>query len=396
MPELKPILPDPERHLRAMGQLAADAFSNGQYVDAFCDNYIGNSNYDWNVSRLVFDGDLLAHHWGVWGYEMRLESVLLKVGGVGAVVTHPDYRKQGLMHLAAQESFTAMTAAGYDLSILRGRHYVKMSYARAWNYVHYNINPEHFPVSEPVPVYQPLTPADIPVMDALYNQTHANFNGTAVRPTFLNKHAEDICAYAWRAANGQVEGYVRALADEEAPKTLLCVEAVGDPQTCLAVLYDLQRRGMYDRLACFTLPHLHPLLQYLRRGNLIIENRYFEVSGWRVRIINLESTLRKLVPLFELRLAASRFADWQGCLLLDSGEQRAALHINHGKVKITPPVETEHTLRGGAQIARLLIGADDPEEIIREDAMECQGLAEPLTRALFPNLRPMLSHWDEF
>lgn len=46
MPELKPILPDPERHLRAMGQLAADAFSNGQYVDAFCDNYIGNSNYD--------------------------------------------------------------------------------------------------------------------------------------------------------------------------------------------------------------------------------------------------------------------------------------------------------------------------------------------------------------
>ncbi len=40
---LKPITPNPQIHLRAMGQLAADAFSGGQYVDAFCNNYIGNS-----------------------------------------------------------------------------------------------------------------------------------------------------------------------------------------------------------------------------------------------------------------------------------------------------------------------------------------------------------------
>ena len=318
MPELQPIIPNPEQHLRAMGQLAADAFSNGQYVDAFCDNYIGNSNFDWKVSRLVFDGDKLVHHWGVWGYQMRLESIQLKVGGVGAVVTHPDYRKLGVMHRAADESFEAMAADGYDLSILRGRHYVKMGYARAWNYLHYNVNPEHFPVSEPVPDYQPLTPADIPAMDALYNHSHAEYSGTAVRPTFLNKHAEDICAYAWRDPAGQIQGYVRAVPDEEEPKRLLCVEAVGDPRTCLAVLYDLVRRGMYDKLACFTLPYLHPLLQFLRRGNLIVENRYFEISGWRVRIINLRSTLQKLVPLLEGRLAASRFADWQGNLLLRS------------------------------------------------------------------------------
>ena len=50
---LQPIIPDPKKHLRAMGQLAADAFSGGLYVDAFCNNYIGNSHYDWNVSRLV-------------------------------------------------------------------------------------------------------------------------------------------------------------------------------------------------------------------------------------------------------------------------------------------------------------------------------------------------------
>ena len=36
---------------------------------------------------------------------------------------------------------------GYDLSILRGRHYVKMGYARAWNYVTYRLKLEELPES---------------------------------------------------------------------------------------------------------------------------------------------------------------------------------------------------------------------------------------------------------
>jgi len=34
-----------------------------------------------------------------------------------------------------------MKRAGYDLSILRGRHHVKMGFARAWDYVTYRFNP---------------------------------------------------------------------------------------------------------------------------------------------------------------------------------------------------------------------------------------------------------------
>ena len=45
---------------------------------------------------------------------------------------------------------------GYDLSILRGRHYVKMGYARAWNYVTYRLKLEELPGGEPSKPYQPL------------------------------------------------------------------------------------------------------------------------------------------------------------------------------------------------------------------------------------------------
>lgn len=389
------ICPNASDHLRTMGQLAADVFSDGKFVDAYCNNYIGNSHYDWNVSRLAMDGDKLAHHWGVWGYKMRLESIQLKVGGIGAVVTHPDYRKQGLMHHAANESFDAMKRDGYDLSILRGRHYVKMGYARAWNHIHYHIKLEDFPLAEPMPAYAPLKLESVSEMDTFYNQTHAGFTGTAVRPTFYNKHPEDITVYAWRDAEGKLAGYVRAAPAEEDPKSLICLETAGDPLEGLAVLADLFQRGSYENLACFTLPYLHPLLQYLRKGACIVEDRYFDISGWRVRIINLESTLRKMLPLLETRLSVSRFANWTGDLLLDAGEQKATLHIEGGKATLTDD-PSPNLLCGFAEIARFLIGSDDPDEIIRQSGMECRGLAQPLAKVLFPNLHPMMSHWDEY
>lgn len=396
MPDFELVLPEPAQHLRQMGQLTADAFSGGNYVDAYCDNYIGNSHYDWNVSRLISDGHKLVHHWGVWGYQMRLESAQLKVGGIGAVVTHPDYRKQNLMHRAAQASFAAMHQQGYDLSILRGRHYAKMGYARAWNYVTYRFKPEDFPINGPTPAYQPLQVQDVPEMDWLYNQSHAAFSGTAIRPTFYNKHPEDLCAFGWRNAAGELVGYVRAAPSEEDPKTLLCQEAVGDPRQALAVLADLFCQGGYEKLACFTLPHEHPLLQLLRLGNCIVENRYFEISGWRVRIINLRSTLQKLIPLLEQRLTRSQFAAWQGSLVLDAGEQMAILSIGGGKIALSGTAGAANVLYGGAEMVRFLIGSDEPDEIIRQAGMECSGLAQPLTRALFPNLYPMMSQWDEY
>ena len=86
--------------LRPIAQITADAFAGGQHVDEISQQYIGNCHYDWNTSRLIWDGDQLVHHWGVWGYPMRLDGVQLQVAGVGAVVTLEEYRKQGLMQTA--------------------------------------------------------------------------------------------------------------------------------------------------------------------------------------------------------------------------------------------------------------------------------------------------------
>lgn len=59
---------------------------------------------------------------------------------------------------------------------------------------------------------------------------------------------------------------------------------------------------------------------------------------------------------------------------------------------VSDETPTPHVLRGGPEVARFLIGSDEPDEIIRQAGMECSGLAQPLARVLFPNLYPILSH----
>ena len=126
------------------------------------------------------------------------------------MTTREEYRKRGLMQQAALASFEAMREKGYDLSILRGRHYVKFGYARAWNYITYRLKPEEIPALPLKHPYQKLGTEHIAAMDSIYNETHQTFSGTAVRPTYRLKSAEEMSAYGWFDESGRLTGYVRA------------------------------------------------------------------------------------------------------------------------------------------------------------------------------------------
>ncbi|MCP4360301.1 MAG: GNAT family N-acetyltransferase [Chloroflexi bacterium] len=386
---------NPDKHLMAIAQIVSDTYANGQYVAEISQQYIGNCHYDWNVTQLIWNVDQLVHHWGVWGYPMRLGTVQLKVAGIGAVVTQEPYRKQGLMRTAALKSFQAMDENGYDLSILRGRHYAKFGYVRAWNYVTYRLKPEEIPGFDIQPVYEPLGPAHMDDIIALYNEAYKRYSGTAVRPTYRMLENGDMGAYGWFDDAGKLAGYVRVKPTED-KKALQCLEAVGEVQTGFAVLSDLFNKEAYESLAFFTLPYHHPFLQQIRRGACLVEDRYFYHNGWQVRLVNLMGVLGKLRPLLQTRLQQSHLANWTGYLTLDAGDQEATFGFENGRIQITTNSAEQHTIQGGPAIARLLIGSDEPDEIIRQEEMTCTGIADELASVLFPNMCPMLSHWDEY
>jgi hypothetical protein len=390
-----PVPADPERHTRPIARLTADIFAGGQYVDDISRQYIGNSHYDWATSRLIFAGERLVHHWGVWGYPMRLGPARLRVAGVGAVATVEAHRRQGLMAQAAESSLAAMRDHGYDLSILRGRHYVKFGYVRAWHYVTYRVEPTELgPLPDP-PAHRPLGPDDMDAIIALYNQSHEPFSGTAVRPTYRMLNQGDMSVYGWFDAAGGLAGYVRAVPEDD-KKSLQCLEAAGDVGSGLAVLNQMREDRSLASLSFFTLPHQHPVLRRLRRGACLVETRLFAGTGWRVRLVDLESTLSKLLPLLEERLRRSHLAGWKGHLHLDGGAQSATLALDGGKIQFALPLPTGHNIHAGPALARLLIGSDEPGEVMQQEGIKTTGRGAELARVLFPNMRPMMSHWDEY
>ena len=137
-------------------------------------------------------------------------------------------------------------------------------------------------------------------------------------------------------------------------------------------------------------------MRKIRAGVCVIEHKYCVQDNWLVKLLNLQSSLTKLLPQLNERISHSSLAGWKGDLLLRSDDQSAMLRFDGSQIKIVPTAETAHVLEGGAGLARLLIGSDEPEEVICQEAMTTSGQALDLVKILFPNLHPVLSNWDEY
>ena len=66
------------------------------------------------------------------------------------------------------------------------------------------------------------------------------------------------------------------------------------------------------------------------------------------------------------------------------------LSIAKEHIAIVGPTQTAHTIEGGQEIAQLILGCEDPYEIIEEADISLNGDAEELVRVLFPWQHPMI------
>ena len=113
-----------------------------------------------------------------------------------------------------------------------------------------------------------------------------------------------------------------------------------------------------------------------------------------IKVINLRSTLANLAPELSRRLRRSHLEGWHGDLLISNRAADVMLHIDGAQVQVGDPHETGHALRGGAEIAQLLVGTGAPEAIVGAAGMKLLGDAPELVRVLFPDQQPQMSNED--
>ncbi|MDD5688382.1 MAG: GNAT family N-acetyltransferase [Elusimicrobia bacterium] len=75
---------------------------------------------NFNKHLIIKDKDRVVSHIGLLPMNMMVDGSILKVGGIGQVATHTDYRGQGLMNLLLNQTIRIMNEQEYDISWLDG------------------------------------------------------------------------------------------------------------------------------------------------------------------------------------------------------------------------------------------------------------------------------------
>jgi len=365
------------------------------FRDACRNGLIDHGPYDWNSSRVgQIDGRLVTH-WGVYDMPMRIGSAVVRVAGIGNVATHADYRNRGYMSATARASIAAMRSAGYDLSLLFGINdfYHRFGYIRAWATRTWRVRLAELPKKLPRVRLRKLSLRRCTEWSAPANRYYAGLTGTMVRPTYVRgRFAGDWQAHGWRDGRGRLIGYVVAWVHDNA---LDVVDAVGRSEQVLAALAALTRKAGQNEMRIFDLHPLCPLGKYLRRHSCRIETLYRPNGGAMMRIINLRAALDKLTGELSRRLKASALRAWRGTLVLGDGRESVNLTIRRGRVRVGGATRSRHAVRG-RHLGRLLLGADEPGEIIEAGRMKVTGDARWLVEALFPHQHPAVPAWDHF
>ncbi|MGB2824880.1 MAG: GNAT family N-acetyltransferase [Phycisphaerae bacterium] len=393
------IRPDRKLHREAVFDLTGKTFGH-TYWDwmTHCrETYFDCAAYDWSASTIGLLGDRIVTHWGVWRFRMRIGRAAVRVGGIGAVSTHGDLRRRGLMARTAAAGIEAMRRAGYDMSLLFGISdlYHRFGYVRAWADHEYVVTVKDLPAGPPAGRLRRIPPRHRDDLARLYNRTHAGLTGTAVRPTYLRR-GKDWQGHVWTDRSGVAAGYIFTRSGRHGFG--ICDHG-GEAEDILRAVARVARRSGEKEVRFCALHYDSELARRLRRGNCRLEQRYSGSGGPMIRTINLASSLRKLAGELSARLKRSHLADWDGQLLIADGRESVTLEIRRSRARLASPgraLAARHAIRAGDAVGQLLIGADEPGDIVASPGIRLTGDARKLLGVLFPNQRPMLGAWDHF
>lgn len=357
--------------------------------------YLLNSNYDWNASRIGKVGSEIVTHFGIWNFQIRVGRARVCVAGIGAVATHDYYRKRGLLRQTAEAALAALTDSDYDISLLFGipNFYEQFGYRRAWTWLNATIEIDQI-LERAIPGRLERSRSAIRAdLASLYNRENIYLTGTVVRPGFpLGNPFVESDVYVWKH-DRTVNGFVFV---GRTGNTLDVRSWAGDPKTILAVV---KRLAMARGVSTVQFQWIHfksKLSQFLRCRNCMFKSDYRSSGGPMIRAVSLRRFVTRLQPELENRLRRSHLSAWGGDLRVNDSDEAVTLRVNQGKIQLLPEAPSQNSISGGAAIAQLLFGTDDPQETIESGGIRLRGQAKLLVPVLFPNEYPALSFWDRF
>lgn len=356
-----------------------------------------SDHYDWQTSRIGILDDRVGSHCGVFRLHLRVGTAKVFTAGVDCVVTHEEHRGRGFMRATLGAAVYAIKERCYGLSILLGGvdgFYSRFGYVAAWPECNFHVEVADLPPGSSDIKIEEFTPTHREDLANLYNRWNETRTGTAVRPTYSDyKWAGHDQGYLWRDGSGPPEGY---LVGERGPSDdpFMVVDSAGNPDDILLVAGLLARRSKLTRILFHRLSSKSELGKRLCRTNAKLEADYKTDGGFMIRITSLPALLETVIPLLAERLRQSPYSSWNGDLVVSTTREQVALQVADSRMQIAPVQETEHAIEGREEIAQLVLGSEEPDEIVGTSGTVLRGDALKLLRTLFPVQHPHIAAVD--
>lgn len=289
------------------------------------------------------DGKLVsAVH--IFPYFMRLESTILKVGGIAYVATLPEYRGRSLAQTILKRQSDWMKHHGYDLSMLFtpiNPFYEKIG----WQTVprqSYSLKKLHLPAIDEIYTVSEFTETDLKAVQKIYQLFNRNYVGPRIKTADYwegqmkwdpPKSGEFLVA----KRDGAMVGYLRSrFSDDREIELNECCYLPGEEQAAVALVKETLLRNQDFKKIQVSVPDSHVLVRLFEEAGA--EKETVTSDMWKV--FHLKGLLEKLKPVLQERL--NRASDKKSFVstLLQCGDSEVVLSLPEDILDIQEPTES--------------------------------------------------------
>ncbi len=303
------------------------------------------------------DGEQLGSY-SIYERMLRMGIAQLLTGCIGAVVTYPAYRHQGVATALMHDAINYGLSHRHALLLLDGipKFYHRFGYIDMLDTTVHDIDRAAI-LAQPAGTHtvRLATPDDAESMLALYNRHYGPFTGSFTRTveqeTHLLRHrspdnplwvavdtgnrpqgylslrsgtgrsqAQELAADSWPAALALLRHHARLLDGSDAPPTL----RYRLPTTAPVLQWMIDHLEVLD-----TSRWEHPADEWV----VCSQSFHHRDAGWMARLVHLPTLSQALLPEWQARWRQS-LSHWSGNVLLVVGNERCTLHIDGAALRL--------------------------------------------------------------
>jgi len=365
-------------------------------IDGWRDSTLTAPGFDRSQIRCAYRDGLVVGGCLVFPRRLRAGPARLPVGCIGAVVTRPDHRGQGVASKLLADVLDRARAAGAALLLLDGipDFYHRLGYVDVFDAIWHRVARRAALDLPPSPYsVRQGTKYDADQLLGLYERHYGGYVGSFDRSLDRQRHElpgspERLSPLLAVASTGEVRGYLartwehsgaRAgeVAADDWPAAVALLQAhaaalAGQPDLPEEVLWPLP----------ISSPTFHLLADRLALRSEVVRRPR---SDWQARVAHGESLLRHLLPLWRENWAAAA-GEWCGRLEIRLGDEGAlALDLRPSALEAADASGSPdaRAVFAPAAFLRVLFGERDPAWAAAQDASDVSpGLLPTLARLL--------------